>query len=217
MNRTITVKGTGTVRRQPDLIVVSMTVKSLDRDYDRATKDAAVLLQRLQDALSAIGFDPKDLKTANFRVSAEHENARDEKGNYRSVFAGYACVHRLTLEFGFDNERLCAVLLAISGCIAEPELSIGFTVRDREALSEALLQSAAENARKNAEILTKATGVRLGTLLSIDYDFAEMNVYSRTEYNMDAKCMARTAAADMSVEPEDVHLEDSATFVWEIL
>ncbi len=212
MNRVITVKGTGNVRLKPDLTVVSMTLKTVDKDYDRSMQQAAVLLERLREYLLAVG--QQDLKTTSFRVCTERENRRDPNGDYSNVFVGYACVHCLKLEFAFDIQMLSKVLGAIAHCVADPELSIQFTVKDKEAVNEALLKSAASQARRKAEILAEAAGVALGQLVSIDYNWGELNVCSPTAFS--AKRMTLANSEGLHMEPEDIVLEDSAAFVWEI-
>lgn len=212
MNRLITVKGTGKVRLKPDLTVVSMTLKTVDPDYDRSMQQGAALLERLRESLLAVG--QRDLKTTSFRVYTEQENRRDPDGNYTSVFVGYACVHSLKLEFALDTQMLSKVLGAIAHCVADPELSIQFTVKDKEAVDEALLKSAASQARRKAEILAEAAGVALGQLVSIDYNWGELDICSPTVFSV--KRMAADNSAEMRMEPEDIELEDSAAFVWEI-
>ena len=104
---------------------------------------------------------------------------KDRQGNYKREFVGYACSYRLKLAFDFDSKQLAKVISAIADCGAKPELSIAFTVRNPSAVSEKLLISATENARAKAEILCKASGSTLGQLLNIDYNWGELNVYSR--------------------------------------
>ena len=72
--------------------------------------------------------------------------------------------------------------------------------------------------REKAEILCEASNVALGDLLAIDYNWGELNVVSRTEYMLDEKCLAMPmgAMADMDIEPDDIDVSDTATFVWEI-
>lgn len=120
MEKTITVKGTGSVSVQPDLTIVSLTLKSLDKDYEKAMQYASEKLSALQSALENIGFAKDDLKTTSFNVNTEYESVRDKNGNYKSVFEGYACVQGLKLEFDFDTKVLSKVLSAIAACISEP-------------------------------------------------------------------------------------------------
>lgn len=218
MSRTITVKGTGKASVSPDLTVVTLTVCAADPDYAKAVNKASRMLDSLKEALAGVGMQEGDLKTGSFNVSTEYESVRDKNGNYTQKFKGYSCVHGLKLEFDFDSDKLADVLAAISGCLAEPQLNVAFTVRDRDAVCEEALRSAADNARKKAAILADASGVKLGKLIGIEYGIAEFALHSPTVYAMADNCAAKGAvrAARMTVNPEDVSVSDTATFVWEI-
>lgn len=52
----------------------------------------------------------------------------------------------------------------------------------------------------------------------IDYNWGELHLYSPTHYEIDPPCMARASAAPtaMDIEPDDIDVSDSVTFVWEI-
>ncbi len=216
MSRTITVKGTGLVSAAPDMTVVDLTVKTVDKNYDISLSRSSEKLEDLQKALTDIGFCANDLKTTSFNVYAERENVCDENGRYKSVFAGYACVNSLKIEFGFDTALLSKVLSAVSDCIAEPELNISFTVKDKDALCEELLKNAAYDANKKAVILASASDVKIGKLLSVNYDFASVSFNSPTSYALDNACLGKARAVNVNITPEDVSLKDSVTFVWEI-
>ena len=218
MNRTITIKGIGKLSLKPDQTVVSLMLKTVHADYDKALDKAAKHLEQLRSAIAEIGFTKDDLKTTSFDVGTEYENERDKNGNYKQIFIGYRVTHGLKLEFDFDSQRLSKVLGTIAVCIAEPELNVQFTVKDKEAVDAALLESACVNAKAKAEILTKASGVTLGELVSIDYNWGELHLFSQTQYDMEDSCMRMASAAPTSIEiePDDIDVSDSVTFVWEI-
>lgn len=214
--RTITVKGIGAVSVKPDLIVLRLSMETAEYEYDAAMKAAAEKIDFLNKALEAAGFEKKSAKTADFRVRADYDRLNDGKGNYTSVFMGYKCRHELKIEFDFDTKRLAKALSEISKCIAKPEISIDFTVKDSSAVSGELLKAAVKNAREKAEILCAASGAKLGGLLSIDYNWGELHLYSATDYDVEGKCMMPGAADDMDIEPEEIKARDTATFAWEI-
>lgn len=214
--RTITVKGIGAVSVKPDLIVLGLSMETAEYEYDAAMKAAAEKIDFLNKALEAAGFEKKSAKTADFRVRADYDRLNDGKGNYTSVFMGYKCRHELKIEFDFDTKRLAKALSEISKCIAKPEISIDFTVKDSSAVSGELLKAAVKNAREKAEILCAASGAKLGELLSIDYNWGELHLYSATDYDVEGKCMMLGAADDMDIEPEEIKARDTATFAWEI-
>lgn len=214
--RTITVKGIGAVSVKPDLIVLRLSMETAEYEYDAAMKAAAEKIDFLNKALEAAGFEKKSAKTADFRVRADYDRLNDGKGNYTSVFMGYKCRHELKIEFDFDTKRLAKALSEMSKCIAKPEISIDFTVKDSSAVSGELLKAAVKNAREKAEILCAASGAKLGELLSIDYNWGELHLYSATDYDVEGKCMMLGAADDMDIEPEEIKARDTATFAWEI-
>lgn len=220
MTRTITVRGTGHIRLKPDMTVVSLNIIARSREHDKAMSQAAEALAQLRDAIENAGVDSDLLKTSSFSVQTEYNGVNDRNGVYRNVFVGYICSHGVSLELDLDAALLSRVLSAIASSVAEPELNIRFTVRDRNAVSRSLLESAAANAREKAEILAAASGVKLGELVTIEYGFGELEPYSPTRFTMAKRCMANGAVPvceDMAIAPEDIELSDSASFVWELL
>ena len=218
MPRTITVKGMGNVKTAPDYVVVSMNLEAQGMEYEETMEQAAQQIDYLNTSLEAVGFEKRSVKTTNFNVRTAYESVKDQNGNYKSIFNGYVCSHRLKVEFDFDTKRLAQTLSAISKSLAKPELSIAFTVKDPSAINKELLRSATINAREKAEVLCEASDVELGDLLTIDYNWGELNIVSRTDYMLEERVMAMPmrAMADMDIQPDDIDVSDTATFVWEI-
>lgn len=215
MNRSITVKGVGKAAVKPDLIELNMNIAARREEYQHTMNAAAKQLRELQAALQDAGFEQKDLKTLNFGIDAEYIDQVDKQKRHTRVFAGYVCSHQLRLAFGYDIKRLGEALAALSRCPDPPEFSIRFTVSDTDAVGAELLKNAAVNARAKALILAEAAGVRLGSLLSIDHSWSELNIYSPSRYQGDY-LMAANTMGRMEIEPEDIKASDTVTFVWEI-
>ncbi|MBQ4370034.1 MAG: SIMPL domain-containing protein [Oscillospiraceae bacterium] len=217
MNRVITVKGTGNVKVPPDLIVIEMSLSAKDREYERTMELASGQLEDIRAVLKPLGFEAADIKTVSFNVSQEYASERDEKGNYFNRFVGYICSHRLKIEFDLDMDRLSSVLSAIAGCLASPEFSIRFTAKDKSSISNALLASAAANAAEKAKVLASAAGVSLGEIVSIDYSFGDLPLYSRTNYDIVDQCISNAPKMmGIAVAPDDIEVSDSVTMTWEI-
>lgn len=217
--RTITVKGTGNVSARPDYIILSLNIEALSETYDRAMTDASERIKKLQYAAVLVGYEKSDMKTTSFNVQTRYENVKDRQGNYKREFAGYACSYHLKLAFDFDSKQLAKVISAIANCGAQPEISIAFTVKNPERISEELLINATENAKTKAEILCKASGNTLGQLLNIDYNWGELNVFSRTTYDVEdciQPLMAMSKCSAPEIEPDDIDVSDTVTFTWGI-
>lgn len=216
MNRLITVKGTGNVSVKPDLIVITMNLESQQLEYDQTMQLAADSVNIITSAIESVGFDKKDLKTTSFDVRTHYESYRDKDNNYKSKFDGYVCEQGLKLEFDFESKIMSDVLSAIAKTSVNPKLNIQFSVKDKAAVSEALLIQATENARIKAEILSKASCVDLGKLINIDYNWGELHLYSPTRYDMEDRCMVMESSYAPEIEPDDISVSDTVTFVWEI-
>lgn len=215
MARTITVKGIGKVSARPDFVVLSMTLQSNHMDYDKAMEMAASHIQHLNETLAAIGFEKGSVKTTNFNVRTDYDRVKDRNGNYKSVFNGYEVTHNLKLSFDFDMGRLSQALAAIAGCLSHPQFSVAFTVKDATAINEEMLRSATVNAKRKAEILCEASGVTMGDLIAIDYNWGELDIYSHTRYECCEGTMPLMAKS-IDIDPDDIDVSDTATFVWEI-
>lgn len=219
MIRTITARGIGNISVKPDYITLSMTIDSQGKSYDRAMEEASRRIGVLQDTAVRVGCEKDALKTVSFNVETRYESVKDRQGNYEREFSGYACIYRLKLSFDFDSKQFARVISAIADSGAKPEMSIAFTVKNPAKVNEDLLINAAENAKAKAEILCKASGIKLGELLSIDYNWGELNIVSRTTYEMEdcvPPMMAMSKCAAPEIEPNDIEVSDTVAFVWEI-
>ena len=212
----VIVKGKGSISVKPDLIRLMLEMESRSKDCGEAMEMAGRELEELRDILAGFGFERDSLKTSDFNVRTEYESVHDENHEYHNVFKGYCCSHSLNIEFDLDTERLAGILRAVSASAAAPQLNICFTVKDEEPAREELIRLSAENARRKAELLCEASGVKLGSLLKISYDRSDMSFVSQARYGMDMNCL-RAEAKAVSIAPEDIKLTDSAEFEWEII
>ena len=217
MPNSITVKGTGCVHVPPDTIEISFTLQAKAEDYSETMQIAEKKRNSLHGAVASAGCKPDDLKTTNFQVNTNYEHLPDESGNYRPVFRGYICTHSFRLELPVNMDLLGQVLVAADQSAAEPEFSVSFTVKNRNAVQEKVLRDAAAKTKQNAEILADASGVTLGALLSVTYAATDTPMVSETRCTLGA--MRKVAACGdnaMSISPDDITVEETAVFVWEI-
>ena len=221
--KTITVKGIGRVSAPVDTVELSFRIWQKDKDYETALKGASDKVDALEKALVRARFSKEDFQSDSFHVNTEYESVRDKNGEYRNVFAGYVCTYEQRLRFDFDVTRLGRALDAVAKSNSQPELNVSFTVKQPELLQEELLKNAAASAKTRAEILCRAAGARLGELQTIEYDVPHLNFRSNTVMDV-AECAMpmlaggkakRSMAANF--RPQDIDLQDSAVFVWELL
>lgn len=215
MERRITVKGTGQIKRKPDLVVIDLSLEELDLNYEKAMAMSAKGIEALRESVSKVGFSRDSLKTTNFNVDTRYRTEQDGRNNYQQIFEGYSITHGIRLEFDWNQDLLTKALTAIAATKLNPSMDIRFSIKDSNAVMDELLVLATENAKKKAQVLTEASGVSLGELITIDYNWSDIRFYSDTNYMMREKMMVETISAP-AIEPEDVSVSDSASFVWAI-
>ena len=156
------------------------------------------------------------IKTTDFNVYTKYDNVRVEN-TYKYTFMGYECQQALKIQFDMDIKKLANVCSVISKCNAEPEITVHFTIKNPKELNEELLKSAATNASEKAKILCEATGVKLGDLVNIDYNWHDLNTYSNTNYHLEKRCLAAsTMQNNIDITPDDIDFSEEVTFIWEI-
>ena len=218
MVRTISVNGSAKLAVKPDLIVVFMTERTCDLDYTKAMTDANTKLEQLRKGFGTVGFEKDMLKTTDFNVQSRYDNEKTADGNYKRVFAGFNVTHSLKLEFPFDTDKLSQVLSVLTNSKSETEFSIAFSVKDSQSYKQQLIAKAVKDATEKAGVIADASGVKLKEVCSVNYDVADINIYSPTKYCAN-NGMVRTVAFEATrtdIVPEDIQMQDTVSVVWRI-
>lgn len=215
--RTIRVTGKGMIKVHPDMTRIVMTLEGIEPEYAEALKRSAEETEQLKDTLEPFGFKRSDLKTLSFGVDTEYESYK-VKDEYKRRFVGYKFTHSLKVEFESDNKRLGKVLYALANCQLHPEFRLGYTVKDPEAVKNELLGKAVQDAVAKAGVLSKAAGLKLGDIQSMDYSWGrvEMEVYPMSREILCECQMSPTEGYDLDIEPDDIEVQDTVIVVWEI-
>ena len=216
-NREITVKGIGNLKVPVDYVEVHLTLEELDKDYENGYENFTKKLMKLQKCILPIGFEMSDLKTRELLVAPKYDSVRKNDG-YTEVFKGYNFATEMKLSFDFDSKKLGKVISEISATKVNPIIKVEFTVKDKETVKNNLLAAAAKDAKAKASILCDAMDVKLGQLLTINYNWDEVTIYSGARYEMARynlyECSDEMTCADFT--PDDISVNDDASFVWAI-
>lgn len=221
MERTIKVTGKGRISVSPDTIKLNINAEGVFREYAETVSRASEDTSLIREAISKAGLDPKELKTSHFGVDVEYERYRDKHDNWKRKFVGYKYRHRLNVRFPNDNEILGRVLYQLTKCPVNVEFSIEHTVKDTEAVKNELLGKAVEDSKAKAEVLSRAAGVTLDKILTIDYSWGELEIHSRP-MTLGIPDFLKSADVELcrmniDIEPDDIDVQDSVTVVWRIL
>ena len=83
-----------------------------------------------------------------------------------------------------------------------------------------MLGKAVADAKEKSSVLTRAAGVTLKELQTIDYSWCEIDFeYRPMNGDVMMECCDAPMAAksyDLDIEPDDISVSDTVTLVWEI-
>lgn len=207
MERVLTVTGTGHITVAPDMAILSLTLEKMNRKYEVMIAQVDKAVDSLREELERIGISGAELKTTGFDVDTRY--ADDIDCDKKHIFLGYSGRHELSLAIPMDNELLGKCITVLSHTEGKPEINISFSVKDKDALKNLVIEDAVRNAKLKADILSKAAGVKLGNIIKIEYSWGEPHFRSRFK----TACKRYKIG---EINPEDIEESDSVTVVWQI-
>jgi uncharacterized protein len=180
----ITVTGVGTITSVPDEAAFTIGVQTEGTTAREALAANSQQMRRVIDAVRSAGVEKSDIKTQDVSVSASYgEEGRTDGFSARNSVL--VTIH--------DLAKAGAILDAASNAGANEVYGPTLSRSDEDELQAKALRSAVENARRKAEALADAAGVRLGAVTAMTEGFAggPQPYYER----------ATLAKADAPIEP----------------
>ncbi len=162
--RTVTVTGTGMVTLTPDIAYITIGVQTQNASAKDAVAENNTDAAALIAAIKSFGVETKDIQTTNFSVYPQQQY--DNNGHITGIIYVVSNSVFVTVR---DLTKLGDLLDKTVQSGANTISSITFDVADKAAALTQARQAAVNEANKQAQELTKATGVTLGEVQTISY------------------------------------------------
>ena len=209
-SRYLRIQGKGLISQSPDRIHIYFSMTGKDGEFTKAVENCNTACEAVRAAAKSCGINPDELTTSHFSVGAETKYV---SGKHRHV--GFESMHELMIVLPIEKGLIGRFLSAVVSAKANPQVSLKFDVSDPEALKQKVLIAAIENAKRSAETIALAAGIKLGSISNIEYGCAVARASSRS---LNMAC-APSVSGDISpdFEPEDLRAEDGVTVTWKIV
>ena len=204
---TLRITGRGVCARPADRAELHLLVRRVEKTCAAASEGAQEAVKTLCARLRERGFDESGLKTTDFFVSPEYEEA--EGGMRRRVQTGYACRIALRFALPFTPEGLSAAADALSE--GAEELSIAFSVEDTEAVRREVVRSAWADALSQATLFAEASGRKVGAVREVS-----LSLGGARAMNFGGAAALAVRAAKFELTPDDVRAEGTVTAEFEL-
>ena len=164
----IEVGGEGTAYRAPDLAVTQLTVMRNGATAADALAEANEAIASVTKAMGELGIEKRDLQTAGFQISPQYQYDNQPNGQQQSPpkVVGYEVRNSLSVKVR-DLAKLGDVLDRAVQLGVNEGGSIDFQIDDASAISNEARRLAVADARKRAETLAEASGLKLGRVILI--------------------------------------------------
>ncbi|MBE5810915.1 MAG: DUF541 domain-containing protein [Clostridiales bacterium] len=202
---TITVSGSASVTLKADYAQVTVGVSTKAPTVEEASEKNNTAIHAVIAALKDAGVLEDDIATSNYSVGAEY----DYSAFGTQTLTGYNVSNQLNVVIR-DMEHIGATLDKATAAGANTIYNIQFLSTKANAAQDEATAHAVQDAIRRAELLAKAAGLQLGSIVSISDSVTGYNAMPRVyKSTMDA-------AAGNSILPDDTSVSASVTIVFEL-
>lgn len=210
---TIVVSGMGDVEVAPDLAEISLAVDTQEPTARAAGDANASAMERVIQALVQSGVPRDDIETRGYTIFPEHIHRPDAEPQIRGYRATNTVVVKTT-----KLDRVGALIDTALGAGANRVDGVSFSLRDPAVAQSAALKEAVERARRSAEAMAEALGVRLGRVLQASSTAAGQGrpIPVMRMARAEAMDMAPAAAVAPPIQPGQQTVTAMVTVIYQI-
>lgn len=213
----ITVNGEGKASVKPDVLIINVSVSELAATTQLAQEQTTKKITKLQEVLSWLNIPEKNVKTTN--VNTYEEFDRSNPNGRKSL--GFRSQNNLSItvtgeNFGEIGTTIMSEIAKIGGINIDGSY---FDLKDKNTALAGAREIALADARSKAEQLVKASGGKLGKVLTITdntyYSIPGPMYYAKAE-GMGGVAMDSATSVSNTLSPGETEVTVNVNVVYKI-
>lgn len=216
---TINFSGTGKIVVTNTVASISFTFSDIQEDVSQAREMVSMQSNSAYEALrETFRIAERDIRTTSYAVYPEYEYIRPlESEPGKNELVGYRVSHTTAIKIR-DLDQVGAIIDTISGLEPTSMSGLSFALDDDEQkrLEKQAAIVAIRDARKQANQISRGSGIRLGKIIAVDV----YNDYASPKYgyqsNMLLRATADEASAPTPIAEGESHITKTATVTYTI-
>lgn len=178
-NAILAVQGTGMVSLDPDTATIQLGVREASKHVNLAQAAVNAKVAKVVAKLKGMGVQDKDIHTSSISIYEDYGNSSSSMGTR------YFAENTLSVTIR-DIENAGKYIDAVFAAGANTFSGISFSASDTEAAKKRALELSVENARKKADVLAAAAGMRIAGIKSVTEQGTGFNgdYYNRNSYDV---------------------------------
>lgn len=206
------VTGSGTVYAKADIANIQVGLKTdTKKTAAEATADSTAKMNKINDELTKLGIEDKDIKTSNYNLNPVY-NWTNAKGQ---ELVGYEVTQTLTLKIR-DLNKIGDIIAKTTEQGANQVGNISFTIDDEYELKNQARELAISKAKEKAELIAKQSGIKLGEVKNVYENYSPIissQAYSNAKVMLEsADQAAGLAAPEIQSGQNEVKVEVTLTY-----
>lgn len=222
-NKTITVDGMGKISAKPDLARVSLSVVSTGPTVKAVTEDGNKKMTAVIDQMKSLGVKAEDIQSTGYYLNPEYDYNQpviyDTKigtpVSKAPKIIGYSLTQSVDVKVR-DLTKTEDVIDKGTAVGANQVGSLSFDIDDASKVKNQAREIAFQKAREKAEMMAKAAGVKLGSVVTFSEGYN--GGYPVPYANFAVKSMDASGGESVapSIEPGSQELNISVSVTYEI-
>lgn len=206
---TIAISAEGKVTALPDIASISIGVMTEKKTVAEAQKENTTKMNAIIAKIKEFGVASEDIKTTNYSIYPQYDWVDN-----RQVERGFQVTQNVEVKVR-DLSKIGDVLAAVGELGANQVGGVNFTIDDPEELRQQARLKGLEMAKKKAQALADAAGVKLGKVVGFSEN--EGYVPGPIYYAKDAAMGLGGGGASPSIESGSQDVVVNVSVIYEIL
>ena len=222
----ISLQAQGSVRKTPDLAVISMSTDSYSKDAGEAKKKVDDAVQAFSKYFGTLGYEKKYFVSEKINIEKQYEYDVDENGDRVKKFKCYKVSRTVKVkvpDFGRIGEVTDQALK--NGIKSVDYISFEFSDKANDEARAEARKLAMENSKKQGQEIADIYGAKLGHVWSVSHnqyetggDIGARRSFKRADVNLmaapEAADSAGLAMADSSYQPDEREYSDNVQVIF---
>jgi uncharacterized protein len=168
-SNTLSLTGTATTMVEPDKVTVSLGVQTTNKTADAALAANSKTMNKVIDALKAIGVKDNETSTSSFSISSNYNYSQPSSSSTASRITGFTVSNTIQIQSTNINNTSKWIDTAISaGANTVDRIDFALSDKKLEETKNTLIKQAMQDARAKADIVASAAGMKIAGIRSIN-------------------------------------------------
>ncbi|MFD0770814.1 SIMPL domain-containing protein [Bacillus sp. CGMCC 1.60114] len=155
---TVTVQGEGVVKAKPDVVVLTIGVRTEGPNVKQAQEENAALSSKLLDSLKQLGITEQNIKTLSYTITPQYEQV-----NEKTILRGYQVEHLYEI-IVLNVQKAGEVYEAAVANGANVAKGLVFRVSDPNIYYKQALVLAVQNAQEKARTIASTYSLNINPI-----------------------------------------------------